>query len=139
MPRIKPQTPGYVHVPERFEKNLKRLTLDCKEATRFLVHAQLPEQTVEELSEAVDHLRATVWAVLNSLADEFSDAQRARLILTSHRIQRAKGLLEALNDEVESRRITGATAGLRELLAVMGRIYKKLHYLTTEKAAPDDN
>ncbi len=138
MPKTKPQRPGPVQVPEHFEENLRRLTLDCKEATRYLVHAELPERTVEELSEAVDHLRGTVWAVLNSLVDEFSDAQRARLVLTSHRIQRAQALLEALNDEIETRRITGATAGVRELLAAMGRVYKKLHYLTTGKVAPDD-
>jgi len=137
MSRIKPQTPGRVHVPERFEENLKRLTMESREAARYLVHAELSERTLEELSEVVDHLRATVWAVLNSLVDEFSDGQRARLVLTSHRIQRAQTLLEVLNDEIETRRITGTTPGTPELLAAMGRVYKKLHYLSTGKAASE--
>lgn len=129
---------GPVQVPLRFHQNVKRVVLDMQEVDRHLVFAGLPQQTLEDLSQAVDHLRATCWAVLNSVVDEFADSQRATVILTSHRIQRATQLIGALMEEIDAGRLTRSTQGIEELRNQLGRAYKKLHYLTTGKAAPPE-
>ncbi|OFV85855.1 MAG: hypothetical protein A2620_04280 [Acidobacteria bacterium RIFCSPHIGHO2_01_FULL_67_28] len=134
----KRETRGPVKIPPRFNESLKRLTLDMQEATRLLVHAELPQDTLEGLSQAVDHLRSTCWAVLNSVVDEFSDAQRATVILTSHRIQRTTQLMDSLNEEVDAGRLTRQTQGVDGLRNTLGVVYKKLHYLTTGKPAPPE-
>ena len=135
----KRETAGPVKAPPRFNESLKRLTLDMEEATRFLVHAEVPQETLESMSRAVDHLRSTVWAVLNSVVDEFSDAQRATVILTSHRIQRTTQLMDSLNEEVDAGRVNRQTQGVDGLRNTLGVVYKKLHYLTTGKPAPPES
>lgn len=125
-------------VPPDFDQSLKRLTLELKEADRHLVFAELPQTTLEPLSEAVDHVRSTIWAVLNSLVDEFSNTQRATILLTSHRIQRAHALMDAISSEIDAGRITRTTAGADELRNALAIVYKKIHYLTTGKPAPAD-
>lgn len=127
-----------VKAPPRFNETLKRLTLDIKEAERYLVYAELPQETLEGVSEAVDHLRATCWATLNSVVDEFSDTQRATVILTSHRIQRALTLLNSLMEEIDAGRIERRAKNVDELRNLLGVVYKKLHYLTTGKPAPPE-
>ena len=134
----KRETRGPVKIPPRFNESLKRLTLDMQEATRLLVHAELPQDTLEGLSQAVDHLRSTCWAVLNSVVDEFSDAQRATVILTSHRIQRTTQLMDSLNEEVDAGRLTRQTQGVDGLRNTLGVVYKKLHYLPPGKPAPPE-
>lgn len=138
MPIMERETSERTRVPPRFDETIKRLTLELKEAERYLVFSELPENTLEGLSEAVDHLRGTVWAVLNSVVDEFSSSQRAAILLTSHRIQRAQGLLGSLDEEIDAGRVTRSTAGVEELRATLARIYKKLHYLLTGKPAPPE-
>ncbi len=130
---------GPVKAPPRFNESLKRLTLDMEEATRFLVHAEVPQETLEGMSRAVDHLRSTCWAVLNSVVDEFSDAQRATVILTSHRVQRAAQLMDSVNEEVDAGRINRQTQGVDGLRNTLGVVYKKLHYLTTGRPAPPES
>lgn len=134
----KRQTGGRIQVPPRFDHTIKRLTLDLQEADRYLVHAELPQATVEGLSQAVDHVRGTVWAVLNSVVDEFSDSQRATVILTSHRIQRAQTLINSIIEEIDAGRIARDTKGVEELRNLLGVAYKKLYFLTTGKAAPPE-
>lgn len=134
----KRESGGPTQVPSRFNHTLKRLTLDMQEADRYLVYAELPQDTLEGLSSAVDHLRATCWAVLNSVVDEFSNSQRATVILTSHRMQRAAQLMAALIEEVDAGRIARTTQGVEELRNTLGVVYKKLHYLTTGKPAPPE-
>ena len=135
----KRETAGPVKAPPRFNESLKRLTLDMEEATRFLVHAEVPQETLEGMSRAVDHLRSTCWAVLNSVVDELSDAQRATVILTSHRIQRTTQLMDSLNEEVDAGRVNRQTQGVDGLRNTLGVVYKKLHYLTTGKPAPPES
>lgn len=134
----KQDTLGRVAVPARFEETLERLVNDLKEADRYLVFADLPEAQLGRLSEAVDHVRATVWAVLNSLVDEFHHGEGPRLVLTSHRVQRARALMRALSEEIDARRVTRLTSGVQELEAAMGIVYKKLHYLRTGRPIPAD-
>lgn len=132
----KRETSGPTRVPPRFEETVKRLIVDLEWAEGYLVFAALPQSTLEGLSRAVDKARATVWAVLNSVVDEFSDSQRATIILTSHRIQRAQTLLSALNDELDGGNINRDTKGVEELRGTLGLVYKKLHHLATGKPAP---
>jgi len=134
----KHESGGPVKVPPRFNESLKRLVLDMQEADRCLVYAEVPQETLAGISQAVDHLRATCWAVLNSVVDEFSDTQRATVILTSHRMQRAAQLMTALAEEIDAGRISRETQGVEELRNTLGVAYKKLYYLTTGKAAPPE-
>ena len=135
---VKHETGGRTQVPPRFNETLKRMTLDMQEADRLLVYAELPQTTLEGLSQAVDHLRATCWAVLNSVVDEFSDTQRATVILTSHRLQRAQTLMGTLIEEIDSGNLTRETKGVEDLRNTLGVAYKKLYYLTTGKPAPPE-
>jgi len=129
--------PQAVHgVPEGFDQTLKRLTLGLREAERNLASGGLPQKTLEELSETIDHIRATTWAVLNSVSDEFSDPHQAPTLLTAHRIQRIRSLLLALSAEMDSGHIKPSTAGASELCASLGATYKKLHYLIHGKPVP---
>jgi len=125
-------------VPANFNETVKRLITEIKEAERYLVFADLPATTLEALSEAVDKLRATGWAVLNSLADQFSGGQQASIVLTSNRIQRTVSLLSALVEEIDAGRLTSNTKDVDRLRATLGMAYKKLHYATTGKSAPAD-
>lgn len=136
MPTNKSETVERTRVAPRFEETIKRLTLNLKEATRYLVFADLPQSTLEGLSGAVDHLRTTVWAVLNSTVDEFSDGHRATIVLTSHRMQRSQALMGALSDEIDAGHVTASTPGGEELLAALGLVYKKLHFLRTGASLP---
>lgn len=135
---VERQTGKRTQVPPRFADTLKRLTLELKEADRYLVFADLPQNTLEGLSEAVDHLRGTVWAVLNSTVDEFSNSQRASVLLTSHRIQQTHALVDALVEEIDAGRITKSTRGVEELRNALAVVYKKLYYLTTGTPAPSE-
>lgn len=135
---MKGPTNRRTRVPPRFHETIRRLTLDVREADRYLIHADLPEGTLEELSEAVDHLRATVWAVLNATVDEFGESQRATIVLTSHRIQRAQALMTALIEEIDAGHISRTTQGVEELRSTLGLAYKKLHYLMTGKPVPPE-
>lgn len=123
-------------VPENFDQILKRLVLDLKEADRSLTSARLPQPTLEELSETIDHLRATTWAVLNSVVDDFSDVEQAPTLLTAHRLQRTCALLLALNAAMDTRLLTGSTPGVDQLAAALGATYKKLHFILHGKPAP---
>lgn len=125
-----------MRVPPHFNETIRRLTLNLKEADRYLVHTTLPESALGELSEAVDRLRATVWSALNSVVDEFSSSQRATWLLTSQRIQRARALLQAIEAEIGAGHITASTPGVDELRNQLGRAYKKLQFLTTPRSAP---
>lgn len=125
-------------IPDNFDHILKRLFLDLKEADRSLTSARLPQRTLEELSETIDHLRATTWAVLNSVVDDFSDVEQAPTLLTAHRLQRTCALLLALNAEMDSRQLTGSTPGADQLAAALGATYKKLHFILHGKPAPVD-
>ncbi|MGH7754423.1 MAG: hypothetical protein ACREN5_16585, partial [Gemmatimonadales bacterium] len=78
------------------------------------------------------------WAVLNSVVDEFSDSQRATVILTSHRMQRARTLITTIVEEIDAGNITSTTQGAEELRSTLGLAYKKLHYLATGKPAPPE-
>ena len=127
-----------VQVPANFNETIKRLTTEIKEAERYLVFADLPASTLEALSEAVDKLRATSWAVLNSLADQFSGSQQGSIVLTSNRIQRTVSLLSSLVEEIDAGRIDPNTKDVDRLRASLGMAYKKLHYATTGKSAPAD-
>jgi hypothetical protein len=91
------------------ERTLRRLTLDLKDADRFLAEANLPHQTLEELSETVDHFRATTWAALNSISEDLADLREAPTLLTAHRIQRTRALLLALNAEMDTGHVTPKT------------------------------
>lgn len=126
-------------VPEAFERSLRRLTVDLKEADRLLADARLPRETLEELSETVDHLRATTWAVMNALGDDLSHPHEAPTLLTAHRIQRTRALLLALNAEIDTGHVTPDASGTRDLCTALGTTYKKLHYLLHGKAvAPEE-
>ncbi len=124
--------------PEAFDHLLKRLTLELKEADRHLTAARLPLATLEQLSESVDHIRATTWAALNSVADEFTDAAETPTLLTAHRLQRLRALLQALREEMDAGHINRAAEGVDELCAALGMAYKKLHYLVHSKPAPPE-
>jgi hypothetical protein len=134
----KRESGGRTRVPPRFNETVKRLTLELQEANRHLVFADLPQDTVEELSQTVDHVRSTVWAVLNSMVDEFASTQRATVILTSHRIQRAQALMAAINAEIDAGHLTRSTQGIEELRNMLAVAYKKIHYLLTGKPAPPE-
>ena len=136
---VKHESSGRTRVPPRFNETVKRLTLELQETDRCLIFSDLPQATLEGLSQTVDHLRATVWAVLNSLVDEFGDSQRATVILTSHRIQRAQTLMASLNDEMDAGNITRSTQGVEELRNLLALAYKKLYFLTTGKPAPPES
>ncbi len=127
-----------VQIPPNFEATVKRLTTELKEAERYLVFADLPASTLEALSEAVDKIRSTGWAVLNSLADQFSGSQQGAIVLTSNRIQRTVSLLGTLVEEIDGGRITPATQDVDKLRNILGIAYKKLHYASTGKPAPPD-
>lgn len=126
------------HSPDAFERTLRRLTLNLKDADRFLAEANLPHHTLEELSETVDHFRATTWSVLNAISDDFSDPREAPTLLTAHRIQRTRALLLALNAEMDTGHMTGKTPNAEELCSALGATYKKLHYLLYGKAVPPE-
>ena len=123
----------HTSVPANFEENLKRLTVSLKETDRYLVHARLPQDTLEGFSEAVDQARTTLWAVLNSVMDEFSATDQATNLLTSHRIQRTQALINAITGEIDSGQITRSTPGASELFTTLGVAYKKMHYLMVGK------
>lgn len=120
------------------EKTLRRLTLDLKDADRFLAEANLPHQALEELSETVDHFRATTWAALNAIGEDLADLREAPTLLTAHRIQRARTLLLALNAELDTGHMTAKTPGVEELSSALGATYKKLHYVLYHKAVPPE-
>jgi len=125
-------------VPQDFDQALKRLTLDLRETERYLASAGLPQKTLEELSETIDHIRATTWAVLSSVSDEFSDPHQAPTLLTAHRIQRTRSLLLALTAEMDTGHIKSSTNGAHDLCTALGAIYKKLHYLIHGKPIPPE-
>jgi hypothetical protein len=127
-----------VHVPRNFDESVKRLTLEIKEAERYLVFADLPSSTLEALSEAVDKLRATGWAVLNSLADQFSGDQQGAIVLTTNRVQRSISLISSLVEEIDAGRITPTTKDADKLRASLGVAYKKLHYAITGTRVPPE-
>ncbi len=129
----KPQTP-----PEDLVHTMRRMTLDLREADRKLPHAGLPQAVLDELSEAVDGFRSTLWAVLNSVSDDFSDPKTAPTLLTTHRIRRTGALLQALNLEMDTGRVTGATNGAPDLCNALGAAYKKLHYVVHRKPVPPE-
>ncbi|MGH9804650.1 MAG: hypothetical protein ACRD4D_05720 [Candidatus Acidiferrales bacterium] len=126
-------------VPPDFESTVKRLTLDLRIADRHLVHARLPQRTLEEMSEGVDLIRSTLWAVLNSVADDFSVSHEATALLTSHRMQRSLALLEALVEEIDAGRIHRSTPGLEGLSNLLGTVYKKCHYVLQHRPAPPES
>ena len=124
--------------PAGFDRTMRRLTLDLKEADRFLAAAGLPQKSLEELSETVDHFRATTWAVINAISDDLSDPREAPTLLTAHRVQRTRSLLLALNAEMDTGHITLDTAGAPDLCTALGTTYKKLHYLLHRKPVPPE-
>lgn len=125
-------------VPPDFEATIKRLTLELRTADRHLVHARLSQDTLQEISESIDLIRSTIWAVLNSVADEFSVGHQATALLTSHRMQRSLALLGAISEEIDARRIHATTPGLDSLSTLLGNVYKKCHYILTNRPAPSD-
>jgi hypothetical protein len=125
-------------VPAGFDRTMRRLTLDLKEADRFLSAAGLPQKSLEDLSETVDHLRATTWAVMNAVSDDIGDAKEAPTLLTTHRIQRTRALLLALNAEMDTGHISPNTAGVTDLCTALGTTYKKVHYLLHGKPIPPE-
>lgn len=133
-----PETGAEPRAPEDFDHLLKRLSLELKAADRHLTGTRLPQATLEELSESVDHIRATTWAALNAVADEFTDAEQTPTLLTLHRIQRLRSLLNALGEEMDTGHINRSATGAEELCAALGLAYKKLYYLIHGKPAPSE-
>lgn len=125
-------------VPKNFDATIKRLVTEMKEVERYLVFADLPHHTLEALGEAVDKLRGTCWAVMNSMVDQFGGGEPATIVLTSNRIQRTTALLSSITDEIDAGRITPSTNGVEQLRTTLGVAYKKLHYATTGKSVPSE-
>jgi len=113
------------------DQRIKSVALDLRELERQLMFARVHVETVEELSKAVDNIRNTIWALLNSvdMAEHFTQAGRATTVLTAHRIQRATSLCELLTEEIDSGNVAGDTKGVAELRKALAVAYKKLNYL----------
>jgi len=127
---------GKPQIPEHFDHHLKRLVLELKDADRYLPAARLPQPTLEELSETIDHLRATTWAVLTSIVDEFSDAQQAPTLLTAHRLQRTRALLQALQEEIDTGHLTFRHRRHRGALLLAGSDLQEVALPALSEARP---
>jgi len=121
------------------DQRIKSLTLDLRALERQLLFARVHVEPVEELSKAVDNLRNTIWALLNSadMAEHFTHAGRAGTVLTAHRIQRATTLCDLLTEEIDSGNVAVDTKGVVELRKALAIAYKKLNYLL--KAEPESS
>lgn len=124
-------------IPPHFDKTVEKLVSDIKEVERDLLFADVPTSILEALSEAVDKIRATNWALLNSTLDQFATGRQTN-VLAAHRIQRAAPLLDAIKREIDDGVITRATPGAEELRTLLGVVYKKLHFVTTGHSAASD-
>ena len=72
------------------------------------------------------------------IGNEFTDAAETPTLLTAHRLQRLRALLQALREEMDAGHINRAAEGVDELCAALGMAYKKLHYLVHSKPAPPE-
>ncbi len=124
-------------IPPHFDKTVEKPVSDIKEVDQNLLFADVPTNILEALSEAVDKIRATNWALLNSTLDQFATSRQTN-VLAAHRIQRAAPLLDAIKHEIDDGVITATTPGVEELRTLLGVVYKKLHFVTTGHSAASD-
>lgn len=125
-------------IPPDLEQRVKRVSADLMEIESYLIHADLPREALEALSEAVDKTRSTNWAVLNSTIDQFTNVSQPAMVLTSHRVQRTLALLGEMQEEMDAGRIDSKVEGAGQLLVRLGVTHKKMHYILTGKTAPPD-
>lgn len=113
------------------DDRIQTIALDVLALDRQLMRGRVEVQSIEQLSRAVDHIRNTIWALLNSseMADAFIEAGSASTVLTAHRVQRATSLTELLVEEIDAGRLTPQTKSVEELRKILAIAYKKLSRL----------
>lgn len=125
------QAPGSGGRPQAVDDRIRALALDLLELERQLIRSRVDAHALEELSKAVDHIRNTIWAMLNSadMAEAFIEVGSATAVLTALRVQRATSLGQLVVEEIDSGNLTLQTKGADELRKSLAICYKKLSRL----------
>ena len=126
-----PQREGASGRPAAIDDRIRGLALDVAELERQLIRSRVDVQALEELSKAVDHIRNSIWAMLNSatMAESFIEAGTVAGVLTALRVNRATSLGQLVIDEIDSGNLTPQTKGVAELRNALAVCYKKLSRL----------
>lgn len=121
-------------LPENLGETVRALTDTLHEVDHALPFAGLPQPSLEALSDAVDQLRSTLWAVLGSLSEDLAARQTHAGLLTTHHIRRARSVLHTVMEEIDSGNITRSTPEADELATVLSATNKKLSYFLHGRA-----
>jgi len=118
----------------KIDDRIRTLALDLFALDRELIHSRVSVEALEELSKAVDHIRNTVWAMLNSaeMAGTFIEAGFAASVLSAHRLQRATTLAQLVVEEMDAGNFTPRTKGIAELRNALAVAYKRLSRLLNQ-------
>lgn len=129
MPSGKPD-----EIPGNFGETVRELSDTLREVDNALPFADLPQPALESLSDAVDQIRNTLWAVLGSLSEDLAARQKPAGPLTTHHIRRARSVMHTIMEEIDSGNITPSTPEAEELSTVLSATHKKLNYFLHGRA-----
>lgn len=113
------------------DDRIRGLALDLSALDRELIRSRVDVHAIEEFSKAVDHIRNTIWAMLNSadMTESFIEAGSAAGVLTALRVQRATSLGQLVVEEIDAGSLTPKTKGVDDLRKILAVAYKKLSRL----------
>jgi hypothetical protein len=114
---------------------LKKTSAELVRLNHVMQSGNIDPRILREFRDAVDYVRKTAWA-----AEEWQERQLQRRdphtvlpLITAERIRRATQLSDAISADLAAREVTTETAGLHDFFRAVGRVYRHLKDLFTDR------
>lgn len=133
-------SPSETSTPSRSASLTERLeaaTANLRELEQLVKSGDLDSRVLQEFRNAVDHIRATSWAVQQwiGLSAQRSDPYKLLPTLSAERVRRGTTLVKDLLLDIQSGEVAIETPGLDKLYPVVVDLEQRLKLLLRRGAA----
>ncbi len=105
---------------------VKRLRSELEEVEYRLRHNDIPLPVLEEFKSAIDHVRLTLWGILQSAGPDRYEAAAA---IIRSRMKRAEDICKQIVSDIDALEITVDSPELKSLNDVLGGTISRIHQL----------
>ncbi|MCI0404287.1 MAG: hypothetical protein L0212_12345 [Acidobacteria bacterium] len=105
---------------------VKRLRAELEEVEYRLRHNDIPLPVLEEFKSAIDHVRLTLWGILQSSGPDRYEAAAA---IIRFRMKRAEDICRQVVSDIDALEITVDSPELKSLNDALGGTLSRIHQL----------
>jgi hypothetical protein len=107
-------------------EQVKRLRSELEEVEYRLRHNDIPLPVIEDFKSAIDHIRLTLWGILQSSGPDRYEAAAA---IIRFRLRRADDLCKQIVSDIDSLEITMDSPELKQLHETLSGTVSRIHQL----------